>query len=282
MVGYHERQGARLSAHRRRRHRCSGALPRSWTATTITSRRPYAAPMSPSHAVKSWRRRDIDFDADRREFIGPSASTPQALLELSNGEVGVATAGYRTRRLRHSCTGAGSRQALSHRARWTCSSHATRTASAGDRHQPQAALQRGSSHGRLNRRPPLAPAPAPHAQTAHCAMAAPRASAVVSVVTATGAVVASSPRRCHDSVTCRRRMPASWRPFATAPGHQRSLPRKQGVIHLARHRMRLSKAVACGGLILAGAAGPMPARSMRSYRHAEGKMVLSRRHSTPG
>jgi HD-GYP domain-containing protein (c-di-GMP phosphodiesterase class II) len=69
----------------------------------ITSRRPYAAPMSPSHAVKklyAWR--DIDFDADLvEEFIQAIGIYPAGtLLELSNGEVGVATAGYRTRRLR--------------------------------------------------------------------------------------------------------------------------------------------------------------------------------------
>ena len=69
----------------------------------ITSRRPYAAPMSPSHAVKqlyAWR--DIDFDAELvEEFIQAIDIYPAGtLVELSNGEVGVATAGYRTRRLR--------------------------------------------------------------------------------------------------------------------------------------------------------------------------------------
>jgi HD-GYP domain-containing protein (c-di-GMP phosphodiesterase class II) len=69
----------------------------------ITSRRPYAAPMSPSHAVKqlyAWR--DIDFDAELvEEFIQAIGIYPAGtLVELSNGEVGVATAGYRTRRLR--------------------------------------------------------------------------------------------------------------------------------------------------------------------------------------
>lgn len=69
----------------------------------ITSRRPYAPPMSPSHAVKklyAWR--DIDFDALLvEEFIQAIGIYPAGtLVELSNGEVGVATAGYRTRRLR--------------------------------------------------------------------------------------------------------------------------------------------------------------------------------------
>ena len=69
----------------------------------ITSRRPYAAPMSPSHAVKqlyAWR--DIDFDTELvEEFIQAIGIYPAGtLVELSNGEVGVATAGYRTRRLR--------------------------------------------------------------------------------------------------------------------------------------------------------------------------------------
>lgn len=69
----------------------------------ITSRRPYAPPMSPSNAVKklyAWR--DIDFDALLvEEFIQAIGIYPAGtLVELSNGEVGVATAGYRTRRLR--------------------------------------------------------------------------------------------------------------------------------------------------------------------------------------
>jgi hypothetical protein len=69
----------------------------------ITSRRPYAPAMSPSHAVKklyAWR--DIDFDAELvEEFIQAIGIYPAGtLVELSNGEVGVATAGYRTRRLR--------------------------------------------------------------------------------------------------------------------------------------------------------------------------------------
>jgi hypothetical protein len=59
--------------------------------------------MSPSHAVKqlyAWR--DIDFDAELvEEFIQAIGIYPAGtLVELSNGEVGVATAGYRTRRLR--------------------------------------------------------------------------------------------------------------------------------------------------------------------------------------
>lgn len=69
----------------------------------ITSRRPYAVPISPSNAVKklyAWR--DIDFQADLvEEFIQAIGIYPAGtLVELSNGEVGVVLAGYRTRRLR--------------------------------------------------------------------------------------------------------------------------------------------------------------------------------------
>jgi len=69
----------------------------------ITSRRPYAPAISPGNAVKklyAWR--DIDFDADLvEEFIQAIGIYPAGtLVELSNGQVGVATAGYRTRRLR--------------------------------------------------------------------------------------------------------------------------------------------------------------------------------------
>jgi HD-GYP domain-containing protein (c-di-GMP phosphodiesterase class II) len=69
----------------------------------ITSRRPYAEPMSPSQAVKklyAWR--DIDFQAELvEEFIQAIGIYPAGtLVELSNGEVGVVLAEYRTRRLR--------------------------------------------------------------------------------------------------------------------------------------------------------------------------------------
>ncbi len=69
----------------------------------ITSRRPYAEPMSPSHAVKklyAWR--DIDFQAELiEEFIQAIGIYPAGtLVELSSGEVGMVLAEYRTRRLR--------------------------------------------------------------------------------------------------------------------------------------------------------------------------------------
>jgi len=69
----------------------------------ITSRRPYAEPMSPSQAVKklyAWR--DIDFQAEIvEEFIQAIGIYPAGtLVELSNGEVGVVVAEYRSRRLR--------------------------------------------------------------------------------------------------------------------------------------------------------------------------------------
>jgi len=69
----------------------------------ITSRRSYAAPMSPSHAIKklyAWR--DVDFQAELVEtFIQALGVYPAGtLVELSNGEVGVVLCGYRTRRLR--------------------------------------------------------------------------------------------------------------------------------------------------------------------------------------
>lgn len=69
----------------------------------ITSQRPYAPPISPSNAVKklyAWR--DIDFQADLvEEFIQAIGIYPAGtLVELSNGEVGVVLAEYRTRRLR--------------------------------------------------------------------------------------------------------------------------------------------------------------------------------------
>ncbi len=69
----------------------------------ITSQRPYAPAISPSNAVKklyAWR--DIDFQADLvEEFIQAIGIYPAGtLVELSNGEVGVVLAEYRTRRLR--------------------------------------------------------------------------------------------------------------------------------------------------------------------------------------
>ena len=69
----------------------------------ITSRRPYAQPISPSEAVKklyAWR--DIDFQAELvEEFIQAIGIYPAGtLVELSSGEVGVVLAEYRTRRLR--------------------------------------------------------------------------------------------------------------------------------------------------------------------------------------
>lgn len=69
----------------------------------ITSPRPYAAAMAPSNAVKrlyAWR--DVDFHAGLvEEFIQAIGVYPAGtLVELSSGEVGVTTAGYRTRRLR--------------------------------------------------------------------------------------------------------------------------------------------------------------------------------------
>lgn len=69
----------------------------------ITSPRPYAQAMAPSNAVKrlyAWR--DVDFQADLiEEFIQAIGAYPAGtLVELSNGEVGITTAGYRTRRLR--------------------------------------------------------------------------------------------------------------------------------------------------------------------------------------
>ena len=69
----------------------------------ITSRRPYAEPISPSHAVKklyAWR--DIDFQAELvEEFIQAIGIYPAGtVVELSSGEVGVVLAEYRARRLR--------------------------------------------------------------------------------------------------------------------------------------------------------------------------------------
>ncbi|MBK9664623.1 MAG: HD-GYP domain-containing protein [Gammaproteobacteria bacterium] len=69
----------------------------------ITSQRPYATVLSPSHAVKkmyAWR--GIDFQAELvEEFIQAVGVYPAGtLVELSNGEVGVVQSGYRTRGLR--------------------------------------------------------------------------------------------------------------------------------------------------------------------------------------
>ena len=69
----------------------------------ITSRRPYSQAVSPAQAVKkmyAWR--DIDFEADIvGEFIQAIGVFPAGtLLELSNGQVGLSMAGYRTQRLR--------------------------------------------------------------------------------------------------------------------------------------------------------------------------------------
>jgi HD-GYP domain-containing protein (c-di-GMP phosphodiesterase class II) len=69
----------------------------------ITSRRSYAAPMSPGNAVKkfyAWR--DVDFQSELVEaFIQALGVYPAgSLVELSSGEVGVVLCGYRTRRLR--------------------------------------------------------------------------------------------------------------------------------------------------------------------------------------
>jgi HD-GYP domain-containing protein (c-di-GMP phosphodiesterase class II) len=69
----------------------------------ITSQRHYSRAMSPSHAVKklyAWR--NVDFQAELvEEFIQAVGLYPAGtLVELSNGEVGVVVAGYRTRRLR--------------------------------------------------------------------------------------------------------------------------------------------------------------------------------------
>ncbi|MBK6287157.1 MAG: HD-GYP domain-containing protein [Gammaproteobacteria bacterium] len=69
----------------------------------ITSQRPYATVLSPSHAVKkmyAWR--GVDFQAELvEEFIQAVGVYPAGtLVELSNGEVGVVQSGYRTRGLR--------------------------------------------------------------------------------------------------------------------------------------------------------------------------------------
>lgn len=69
----------------------------------LTSPRAHAAAVSPCNAVKklyAWR--DVEFQAEiMEEFIQAIGVYPAGtLVELSNGEVAVALAGYRTRRLR--------------------------------------------------------------------------------------------------------------------------------------------------------------------------------------
>lgn len=69
----------------------------------ITSPRPYAPTMSPSAAVKrlySWR--NMDFQAELvEEFIQAVGTYPAGtLVQLSSGEVGISTSGYRKHRLR--------------------------------------------------------------------------------------------------------------------------------------------------------------------------------------
>lgn len=69
----------------------------------ITSLRPYAAPVSPSEAVRQlYEWRDIDFHGALVEaFIQAVGLYPAGtLVELSSGQVGVVVAEYRTRRLR--------------------------------------------------------------------------------------------------------------------------------------------------------------------------------------
>ena len=73
------------------------------TYDAITSHREYAAPVSPSDAIKIlYKSRDVDFQAELVEsFIQAIGLYPAGtLVELSSGEVGVVVAEYRTRRLR--------------------------------------------------------------------------------------------------------------------------------------------------------------------------------------
>jgi len=73
------------------------------TYDAVTSRRSYAAPMSPSDAIKLlYRGRDAAFQAELVEaFIQAVGIYPAGtVVELSSGEVGVVVAEYRIRRLR--------------------------------------------------------------------------------------------------------------------------------------------------------------------------------------
>lgn len=69
----------------------------------ITSPRPYSKPIAPSSAIKrlyAWR--DVEFQAEVvEEFIQAIGVYPSGtLVELSNGEVGITTAGHRSGRFR--------------------------------------------------------------------------------------------------------------------------------------------------------------------------------------
>lgn len=69
----------------------------------ITSPRPYSTPIAPSSAIKrmyAWR--DVEFQAEVvEEFIQAIGVYPSGtLVELSNGEVGITTAGHRSGRFR--------------------------------------------------------------------------------------------------------------------------------------------------------------------------------------
>jgi HD-GYP domain-containing protein (c-di-GMP phosphodiesterase class II) len=73
------------------------------TYDAITTKRSYAAAISPSDAIKLlYKSRDEDFQAELVEaFIQAIGIYPAGtLVELSSGEVGVVVAEYRARRLR--------------------------------------------------------------------------------------------------------------------------------------------------------------------------------------